>query len=588
MRSRFLWKLYGSSVLLILVTTAIVGLLVSRQVQRDSLAELEATLRDQALLLRQLVSDEQLSAARPELQRRLRELGAQTSVRFTLVAVDGVVTADSAEDATSMDNHGLRPEIVAARREGIGTATRHSTTMDREMLYLALAVRRDTVLRGFVRTSLPLTFVDQRLAHVRRPVLAGAAAAVLVGLLLGLFFARRVTRPLLSMTRVAESLAAGQYESEVRVESRDEIGALAAAFNHMAGELRRRVATLDNQRSELETVLAGMVEGVVALTARQQVMYLNGAAASMLGIDAQLAVDRPLWELVRLPAILEAVRGVIDEGHPGHQGVADLAGRAVQIRAAPIRDGGAVLVLYDVTELKRLEVVRRDFVANVSHELKTPVTAIAGLVETILDDAEMPAATSHRFLQQVRSQARRLSTLVTDLLTLSRLESGAGRLEHGGAVAEREVVDLREAVRESLQSQVPDAEAKGIALSTVLTDEAVEVEGDRESLRDAIDNLLSNAIRYTPPGGRVVVKLYRSGRDVTVEVKDTGPGIGAEHHERIFERFYRVDTARSRELGGTGLGLAIVKHIAMAHGGSVGVDSVPGSGSTFAIRLPSV
>ncbi|MCB1033474.1 MAG: HAMP domain-containing protein, partial [Acidobacteria bacterium] len=435
---------------------------------------------------------------------------------------------------------------------------------------------------GFVRTSIPLTLLHTRRFRLQMGLLSGAAIAALLGLALSFPLARRVTRPLYSMTTVAESLAQGDYEQRVPVDSEDEVGTLARTFNHMAGELEERIQTIDRDRHQLLAILGSMVEGVVALDPEEQVVHMNRAAGQLLEADPAASVGRKIWELIRVPAIsqalTEAMAGGVNSGEARIAAEAD--DRILELHATPLRhSGGAVLVLYDVTDLRRLEAMRRDFVANVSHELKTPVTAILGIIETILDDPDMGTATTERFLAKIRDNSRRLASLVSDLLTLSRLESGDRFLEH-------RILDLRRPLEEAVRSQYVHAEQKGVVLEVGLPEEEVKVRGDHEALREAIENLLSNAVRYSPQDGEVRIGLTRKATEVEITVCDNGPGIEPKHQERIFERFYRVDRARSREVGGTGLGLSIVKHISLSHGGSVAVESQPGEGSTFRIRLP--
>jgi two-component system phosphate regulon sensor histidine kinase PhoR len=442
-------------------------------------------------------------------------------------------------------------------------------------------VRQDTLAAiPTTQTAQAERLVEERLARARRAVYAGAGASAALALLLGLGVTRAVTRPIVAMTRRAEALPTGVAGDGLPSERQDEIGRLADALERTDARLSDRLARLERERTELAAILGSMVEGVVALDADEQIVHLNEAAIRLLKLPADTTRGDRIWEVVRSQPVLTALRRVAGgEGalHPGRAGV-ELDGRFLELHTAPTHGGGAVLVVHDLTELKRLEAVRRDFVANVSHELKTPVTAIVGLVETVLADEAMPAETRRRFLARTAEQARRLSDLVTDLLALSRLEGQSGQVA-------QERVDLAAVAHAALAVQRPAAEARSLKLEDELTADVI-VTGDPEALRQAVDNLLSNAIRYTPEGGRVRLALLRDDRRAVLAVQDTGIGIERQHLQRIFERFYRVDSARSRELGGTGLGLSIVKHVARTHGGEVEVESAPGVGSTFRIWLP--
>ncbi|MBE7462812.1 MAG: PAS domain-containing protein [Planctomycetes bacterium] len=588
--SRFSGKLYAGYVVLILTATSLVGFLVAHRIARDSEEQLERSLRAKAAFLRDIASAALLNPSSPggELQERIKRLGRETESRLTVIAADGTVLADSDDDPARMDNHAKRPEVIEAQTHEDGKATRISRTVGASMVYLAQAVRApDGSICGYVRTALPLTEVEGRLADLRGRVIFGAFTAALIALILGFVVAHRITGPVTRLTRMVESLAAGDYSQKVPTQSRDEIGELALAVNAMASQLNERMQIILTDRNKLAAVLASMAEGVVAVDRDERVVHLNEAARKILRLGPADWVGHKIWEVTRTREVCESLSEAMGRNAELERElrlVTPPRDVFVKLHASPLRDSdgklaGAVVILEDVSDLRRLEEVRRDFVANVSHELKTPLTAIRGLVETLIEEPEMERDTRVRFLDKVHRQTMRLSQIVTDLLTLSRAEAQDGALE-------REVLDLREPIRDSARNLRITAEEKKIALSIEGCAEPLPLKGDYEAFRQAIDNLLDNAIKYTPAGGSVWVRAKRDGDDALVEVQDTGIGIDPMHQERIFERFYRVDKARSRELGGTGLGLSIVKHIAMALGGSVSVESFPGRGSHFRIRLP--
>lgn len=589
LRSPFLWKLYAGYAALIVATTLIAVVFGSRVADRSSRAGLDRHLLATAEMLGELARDD-LPAAEPggELQARAVRLGQDLGVRLTVIAADGTVIADSHEDPGLMEPHDLRPEVASARTGGIGRSDRSSATLGQEMTYLAQAVRdEDGRLIGYARSSMPRAVTEQQLRSLRMSIILAGVVATLVALPLGFFFARRITRPIAEMTSAATAIARGELHRRVPHRGRDEIGRLAAALDVMADQLEDRLSTITADRNRLQAVLAGITDGVVAVDARGRIVHLNAPAAELLGTGIERATGRTIWEVSRLGeldrVLSEALR--LGAGRHGELHIPrDGRDQDVVLNAAPIHGAGgaasgAVAVLHDITELRRLEAIRRDFVANVSHELKTPLTAIRGLVETIIDDPVMDAAVRGRFLAKVRGQCDRLGALVGDLLTLSRLEATDAGME-------REAVDLRSVVRTSCDGLLEPARAKRITVEYLLPDRPVVVAGDREFLRQAVDNLVDNAIKYTPEGGRVTARVRTEGETAEISVRDTGIGIDPVDRPRIFERFYRVDKARSRELGGTGLGLSIVKHIVLAHGGSVRVESTPGSGSTFVARLP--
>lgn len=445
---------------------------------------------------------------------------------------------------------------------------------------------------GIAAAAAGLVAVGWRLAAGAWPptawsaLLLGALASIVVAALLAWRTAGRVLRPLENLTRAADAVSSGEGVRRAQVAGGGEVGRLSRAFDRMAEELARRLDTIMTERNRMEAVLEGMVEGVVAIDRQERIVHMNRVAERLLRVSAPPTPGRPIWEVTRRAEVVELLDRAMESGEKV-RGELDPAGgsegRAVDMEASPLRDArggiaGAVIVLHDVTELRALERVRRDFVANVSHELKTPLTAIRGIVETMVDEPEMDSAVRRRFLARVQDQCARLSSLVVDLLALSRLESG-GAPEHFP-------LDLAALVRECAKEHQQDADAAGLALEIRTGAQPVMVEGDAEDLRTLLTNLIGNAIQYTPPGGRITLTVERDAAQARVEVADTGIGIEPRHLERIFERFYRVDKARSRELGGTGLGLSIVKHIARAHHGDVEVESTPGSGTTFRVRLP--
>lgn len=413
-------------------------------------------------------------------------------------------------------------------------------------------------------------------------IVAGAISCTLTWL-----SSRGLRTRLRSVRYAAEAIAAGNLERRIHDHNFDEIGGLAAAFNSMTDQLRDRIEALNVEGNRLSSILESMVEGVIATDRQERIVHINAAAARILGLRESEALGKQIWKATRFPQIHD----LIAKAMLGKAGVRTEITRpsaaddeVIELRASTLIDAhrtvrGAVVVLHDVTHLRRLERMRRDFVSNVSHELKTPLMAIQGIVETMLDDPDMDPETSVRFLARLRNQSERLGSLVHDLLELSRVESMP-------AAQDRERVDLRTSIRNSVEHNLPYADEKDIELTYDECQDALIVFGDAEMLRQLADNLLQNAIKYTPGDGHVVATCRREAGFAIFEVRDDGIGIERKHLDRIFERFYRVDKARSRELGGTGLGLSIVKHVAIAHEGNVEVESEPGVGTCFRLRLP--
>jgi two-component system phosphate regulon sensor histidine kinase PhoR len=509
--------------------------------------------------------------------------------RYTVIRADGVVIADSQEKPSVMDNHGKRPEIMAALAKGKGVSRRFSRTVGEDMMYLALPIEQGRETVGYVRASIPLTAVRTQMAQTRAVVVLVAVGATAFALLIGFVVARRVTRPITRMTEVSKAIAGGDYDQRIVTDRVDEIGALAEALNTMTVRLRDQFQTITNDRNKMAAILSGMIEGVIAIDHEERIVHINAAAARILCVPGDECTGKRIWEATRVREVSEALGGAMRDKQVtlGEARVATpQQEQVVQLIATPLWDAnddlaGALVVLHDVSELRQLETVRRDFIANISHELKTPLAAIRGLVETLIDDTEMDPGTHNRFLEKVRTQSSRLSTLVSDLLTISRLESE-------DAAQDFRSFDLREPVSESLRALKSVAESKRLSLEHTMPDEPVAIIGDPEALRELVDNLAGNAIKYTPSGGRIKVTLGTENGWAILDVEDNGIGIAPADQGRVFERFYRVDKARSRELGGTGLGLSIVKHVALSHGGNVSLRSALGEGSDFRVQIPLV
>jgi len=587
LRSRILWKLFSGYVVLILLSISIVGILISKQVEEETLSEIERSLYLRATFLQNIALELLSNSSNIKIQGRIKNLGKKIDTRFTVININGRVLADSQKDPKAMDNHGNRPEILAAHSHGQGITTRFSDTVKNNMMYYALAVMKDDKLIGYVRTSLPLSVIDERLSRIHTLVLFAMSVSILVALLLGFFVARGFAKPLTAMTTIAENMSEGNYDQRISIDRKDEIGSLAKALNKMAKNSSDRLETIILEKNKLVAILAGMVEGVVAVDKNENIIHLNEAAKRILGISNNVDMDRKIWETTHLQEFCQIFSLALNEEteiRKKYKTVKKSKDQIVDVHASPFRDGsgelvGVVAVLYDVSELERLETIRKDFVANVSHELKTPITAARGLLETVIDDNEMSIENHRIFITKAMNQILRLSNIVTDLLSLSRLETVKMDLI-------RECIDLRDVVNDSIQALHPVSEEKRISIEYEEFDMSLEVLGDREALFQSVNNLIDNAIKYNSKHGKVWLRLFNEGKNAVLEVRDSGIGIETLEKHRIFERFYRIDKARSTQVGGTGLGLSIVKHTVLAHGGQLSVESFLGTGSTFKIFIP--
>lgn len=588
LRPRFLWKLYAGYVALTLLFLAVVGIFVARRLIQDARQQTHAALLANAVLLRDIATPVLDHDTGAQLRQRLRQIGDAIGTRFTIIRANGTVVADSDQEGSRMDNHHNRPEIDMARRQDIGTATRFSQTLGQQMMYLALAVRTRGTLQGYVRTALPLSVMKKRFARLRAIVFFGAGVIAIVGLSFGFLFAHRLTQPLMTMTNAVRALIGEDDHRTSRARGQDEIGELTDAFNRMASRLRERMDTITHERNQLLAVLSSMVEGVIAVDQDERVVHMNQVAGTMLRAAPEKSIGKHLWEVTRARTIMETISATLQEAaeitREAH--IEQPEDKVFTLNAAPLRDGnaalvGAVLVLHDVTELRRLENVRRDFVANVSHELKTPITTIKGFVETLREGALDDRVQAERFLSIVARNADRLHAIIEDLLSLSRLDQHSE-----GADLPRIDTPLLSVLQSAVQTSATKAAARQVGIK-VACDDTLVARINPPLLEQAVVNLLDNAINYSKVGDTVWLEAEHQGDDIAIRVRDAGIGIPQEHVNRLFERFYRVERARSRDHGGTGLGLAIVKHIMQFHGGRVSVVSTVGQGSTFILSLPA-
>ncbi len=519
-------------------------------------------------------------------QAVITRLGKRANLRVTVIGSDGRVFADSSlpvEELKTVENHGLRPEVLQAIRSGRGVTTRYSTTVQADMMYMAVPFERPDS-QGVVRVSRSLSEVDALISHMRWLLTAAVVLGLLVAIVMGAlasYFASRSLVELVNRARAVASAARGARGERLRVGAdEDELAGLAGSFNQMADELDRSFETLSQERDLSRAILENLTDGVLALDAQACVTEMNGAALRLLGIE-RAPFGAPLIEVLRVPALLEIVsqRGTKENASaefvwPGPPRRTLLA----TVTPQPAR-GPRVVVLRDITELRRLELMRRDFVANASHELRTPVSIISANVETLAAGALSDPSRAAEFLGAVQRNAERLSRLVNDLLDLSRIEDGSHTLSLKPTSIEGPVG----AVLDLLESR---AQEKQIAFE-IAVDEDLVVVGDSSALEHVLVNLVDNAIKYTPAGGAVGIVAKHDAGHVLLEVWDTGPGVPESHRARLFERFYRVDPGRSRDMGGTGLGLSIVKHLVETMRGTVHMRPREGGGSVFWVRLPA-
>ncbi|MFZ1802648.1 MAG: ATP-binding protein [Nitrospira sp.] len=532
------------------------------------------------------------------LQETARDLGNRASARVTLVAADGTVLADSTArdvDVPAIENDKSRPEIQQALSTGHGEDIRPSHTTGERTMYRAVLLHQPQNAAPIaVRVGLPMVIADREISELKQRLFLALGVAFLVALMLSVWLAHSITRPLSDIASAARQLSSGHQTIPIRTTAQDEVGILATTLNDMASQLHAKIDELSEDRAQLLAVLTSMVEGVMVLDYRGHVLQINPALERMFGISRVEARGRPCAELFRHQQLNDLVTTILRSPAPYEDEIVlPLTGRCLQIEASPAggeRESEAciVLVFHDITELRRLEKIRKDFVANVSHELRTPLTSIKGYVEALLDGAKDDPIASVKFLEIILKQSDRLNLIIEDLLELSKIESGRVTLKE-------EPLELRSVVDRTLSMIKPIADKKRHRLVTSVDPSLPPVAGDEGRLVQVLTNLLDNAIKYTPEGGTITVGATLApsignaeppAGAIELNVTDTGIGIPEEDRPRVFERFYRVDKARSRELGGTGLGLAIVKHIVEGHAGQVWVEANHPHGSRFVVRLP--
>jgi two-component system phosphate regulon sensor histidine kinase PhoR len=524
--------------------------------------------------------DEELT--RGSQQALTRRLAAAAHARITVLADDGVVLADSSLSPSELahaENHGNRPEVQQALRSGRGSASRFSETVGAQMMYVAMPFTRATQ-HGVVRVAMSLTDVDALITHMRWLITGAVLLGLAIAAGMGGVASYLASRSLMQLVTRARALASGARGERISLpDDSDELGGLAGSFNRMADELDRTMQTLGQERDRMHAILESLTDAVLALDGRAGVSEMNGAALALLHVE-RVPSGTPLIDVIRVPALLEIVSAA-QRGETQHAEFVwpGPPRRTLLATAAPQRASGtSVLVLRDVTELRRLETMRRDFVANASHELRTPVSIISANVETLIGGAISDPQRADEFLGAVQRNAERLSRLVTELLDLSRIEEGSQTLDLKGMTAEAAVG----AVIDLLETRAHD---RGLQLDLAIEDDLLFV-GDARSFEQVLVNLVDNAIKYTPRGGTVGIEIRRDDDDALFEVWDTGPGVPEAHRARLFERFYRVDPGRSRDMGGTGLGLSIVKHLVESMHGTVGMRPRSPRGSVFWVRLP--
>ena len=585
LRLSFQGTILAGCLAVVLATLVFVAIILQNSLREQMLETLATNLKHNLVLTEEVVGDRRPPGDNPAVMDKLADqLGVRLGFRVTIIDKNGVVLGDSKipfHELADTENHAARPEVIAAYNHKTPVETRYSTTLGKGLMYAATLLDKPNREKLVIRLAMPLAEVEVMLGRTRNLILSALLLGVLLSIAAAYFMARGISKPLKALTSTATAISGGDLSRRFRRYPSNEIGELGRAFDRMTDTIQDKIEAVTMTRDRLAGILRGMAEGVLVTDREGRILLTNHALAEMLDLTEDPVGKMPS-EIFRNADLVQAMRQTRLSGEQKTSEIRTIGQNPKYLELTVVRlpatetGAGCVAVLHDVTEHRRTEEIRRDFVANVSHELRTPLTAIRGSAETLLDGALESPDFARRFVEMIRRQAERLENLSQDLLELAKVETG-------GAGGKPEMVRLAE-LADSVLSTVSDlAEQQGVELFSKLDDVNQTLWADRRQLEEAILNLMVNAIKYTDTGGRVTLAMRKASDQIRIQVIDTGMGIPGEHLPRIFERFYRVDKNRSREIGGTGLGLAIVKHLTQAQGGHVEVESEPGKGSTFSL-----
>jgi len=562
---------------LILVCMGVLSVFLLQNVRENNLDVLQKQLVNQARLISDDSATYFASGDTESLDAMADKKGRETGSRITIIAVNGTILGDSEEDPASMDNHADRPEVIQALTDGVGSSIRHSATLKCDMLYVAVPVMVDGATVGIARSSLSLAGIDESLEQINEAIVAGIAVTAVVTILLALWISRATTRQLKQLTRMSREITRGEINQRIEVSSGDEVGELARAFNQMSARLGEMMAILTTERDKMAAIVSTMDSGVVIVNDTGKVNMVNGAARELLGLFGEGWKEQTFINVARDHEMDEVLQNCFRTGKQQEGMVESETGRRfIRVVATPLEDG-ALMLFHDLTRLRRLETVRRDFIANISHELRTPISSLKVLTETLQDGAIEDSSIAQDFLGKINAEVDRLAQMVNELGQLSRIENGD--------ISPRMVaIDVGEVIRRAADRLRMQVERKELSLLENVPAGLPKALAGKDQIEQVMVNLIHNALKFTSRGGKITLSVRADGNYILVSIADTGEGISAEDLPRIFERFYKVDKARSGS--GTGLGLAIARHIVEAHGGKIWVESIEGRGSTFTFSLP--
>jgi len=574
------WRITISFILVVIVGMGILGVYLVNSTRNSQLDNLRTQLENEAKITAEASLPVFLGQG-GDLDTLAKKLGDEIDARITIIALNGTVLGDSDEDPATMENHATRPEVIDALASGLGESTRYSTTLGEWMMYVAVPVKTQATAIGVARVALPLLAVQNSVNRLTLviilAILATAGLVVVAAVLIG----RRTTRPLREVTLASQMIASGDLGQKIPVRSKDETGQLALAFNEMSSNLNKLVTDISVEKAKLQTVLANMADGVIMTDADGNIVLANQTTGRLFNFREKDVINKPLIEAVHDHEPAEVLKLCLSTGRTQTvQFESAVSKRFLRAIAVPIVEGkltGALLLFQDLTEVRNLQTMRRELVGNISHELRTPIAGIKAMVETLragaIDDKE--AATD--FLTRIDSEVERLTQMVSELTELSRIETGRAELRMSP-------VNLNLLADEVITQLNALAQRQQVTITADLAADLPVVKADHDRVRQALINLVHNAVKFNHPGGKVTVSTRADAESVSVSISDTGIGISKDDLPHVFERFYKADKARPT--GGSGLGLAIAKHVVQAHGGSIRAQSQEGKGSTFSFSLP--
>jgi len=583
---KLIWHLYPSYLIIIILSLFAVGWYAMTSLKSFFVDQAIVYLQNQGHLLEHEIYQHLTPLDTESIDKICKSISDDVTIRITILLPQGRVIGDSEEDPKGMDSKADRSEIVKAANGDIGIAFRTGQQNSQNMMYVAIPLKKNGQIDAIIRTGIPLTFIEESLQAMELKIFAGGMLIAIFSSLICLYISRRISRPIEEMKTGAEKYAQGDFTYKLHTPSTKEFASLVDAMNQMAVHLEDRIKTVTRQQNEIEAILTSMLEGVIAVDPDERIMNINRSAMRMLGASKKTNdfIDRHIQEKVRNSIVHDFVKLTLKSGKIQQGDIRLVSERIINVSCSPLFDVskrtiGVLLVLNDVTQLRHLENVRRDFVANVSHEIRTPLTSIKGFVETLMSGASQHPEERERFLKIIDKHVQRLTAVIDDLLQLARIEQNGVKRE-----LDREQGSVKDVINSAVQVCQLEADKKNIKIN-LNCDDHLTFRINIALLEHAVVNLLDNAIKYSEKESSVDIEAKLVANKLTIKIRDYGPGIAKEHIKRLFERFYRVDKARSRKVGGTGLGLAIVKHIVQAHGGSVKVESKLGKGSTFIILI---